>query len=161
MAVQVTIAGTVYNFPESGESPNWGREATETIVAMANALNTLLAPGDIFQTTFTLSNNIAVPTSVEGLIFDSVVTRAANIYYTIYRESNTTTSGKSEVGNMFIVYDDNASAGNKWLISKTSNGDAGVLFTMGDDGQVKFTSSDIGAAGYSGSIVFSARTLPR
>ena len=58
MSKQLTIAGTVYNFPVAGESPNWGAEATETISAIVDALNSLLGPGDILQTTESIQNDI-------------------------------------------------------------------------------------------------------
>lgn len=161
MAIQITIAGTTYDFPESGESPNWGAQATETIVAMANAINTLLGPGDILQTSSSISNNISLATAIDGLIFDSSITRAANIYYSVYRISDANPSDQAEVGKIFIVYDDNATIGSKWKITRESNGDSGVVFSINDLGQVFYTSSDISSTGYDGTISFSAKCLSR
>ena len=161
MSVQITIAGTVYNFPESGETPNWGRDATETIVAMAAALNTLLAPGDILQTAFNIDNNVSIPQNINGLLFDSGITRAANIYYTIYRTSDTNPEGNAEVSSAFLVYDDDAPVNEKWKMTVQKNGSAGVILYIDDDGQVTYTSSDLGVSGYTGIIKFSARTLTR
>lgn len=161
MAKQLTIAGTVYNFPVAGETPNWGQDATSCIVALAEALNSLLGPGDILQTSETIENNVSIASTINGLIFDPNVVRAATISYTIYRVSTANPSGFSEVSKAFIVYDDNAAIGQKWKMSIESNGDSGVLLSINDTGQVFFQSTDIGSSGYSGTMIFSARTLPR
>lgn len=161
MAKQLTIAGTVYNFPVAGESPNWGAEATETISAIVDALNSLLGPGDILQTSETIENNVAIPTTVNGLIFDPNVVRAATISYTVYRTSATNPSGYAETSKAFIVYDDNAPIGEKWKMTIESNGDSGITLSITDVGQVLYTSTDIGDSSYVGTIVFIARTLPR
>lgn len=160
--VQITIAGTVYQYPDVGESPNWGREATSVIQALAEALNTLFSPGDILSTKYNIDNNVSVAQPVNGLLFDSNVTRAATIPYAIYRTSTAQPTGHAEEGNLFIVYDDNASAGSKWVMSRTIVvGDSGVIFSISDLGQVSYQSTDLGVIGYSGSITFSARTLIR
>lgn len=161
MAKQLTIAGTVYNFPVAGESPNWGAEATETITAIVDALNSLLGPGDILQTSETIENNVAIASTVNGLIFDPNVVRAATISYSVYRMSATNPSGFTEVSKAFIVYDDNAAIGQKWKMTIESNGDAGITLSINDAGQVFYTSTDIGSSSYTGTIVFTARTLPR
>lgn len=161
MSKQLTIAGTVYNFPVAGESPNWGSEATETISAIVDALNSLLGPGDILQTSESIQNNISIATPINGLIFDPNVVRAATISCSIYRMSASNLSGYSQVSKAFIVYDDNASIGQKWKMTIESNGDAGITLSINDAGQCFYTSSDIGASSYVGTIVFTARTLPR
>lgn len=159
MSVPLIIAGTTYNYPISGSSPNWGADATDTIVALVDALNTLLSPGDILQTTFAIDNNIAVATNINGLLFDSGTSRAANISYAVYRTSTSTPAGNAETGTIKIIYDDDASVGQKWKMTQDSDGSGGISFAVGDDGQFTYQSSDIGAAGYSGTIRFSAKSL--
>ena len=41
------------------------------------------------------------------------------------------------------------------------NGDAGVVLTLTDGGQIQYTSSDIGLTGYTGVINFSAKVLSK
>lgn len=159
MSVQIVIAGTAYNFPESGDSPNWAPEATDTIVAMAAALSSLISPGDILQTTFTIDNNISVATNINGLLFDSGTVRAANIQYAIYRTSTSTPAGNAETGLIKIIFDDDAASGQKWKISQDKDGEAGVVISIGDDGQLSYISSDIGSVGYVGTITFAAKSL--
>jgi hypothetical protein len=159
MAVSIVIAGTTYNFPESGESPNWGPEATDAIVAMANAINTLLAPGDILQTSFSIDNNIAVAANINGLLFDSGTVRAANVSYAIYRTSTSNPAGNAETGLIKLIFDDDAPVNEKWKLSQDKDGESGVTISIGDDGQLVYKSSDIGAVGYSGTIRFAAKAL--
>ncbi len=161
MSVPIVIAGTTFNYPTSGESPNWAEEASAFAVAVGEVLNTLLAPGDILQTSFTIDNNISSETNINGLLFDSGIVRAANITYAVYRTSTSNPSGYAETGSIYIVFDDSAIDDNKWKITQSTNGSSGVILTMDHNGQFKYKSSDIGSAGYSGLIKFSARTLSK
>lgn len=159
MSVPIVIAGTTFNYPTSGESPNWAEEASAFAVAVGEVLNTLLAPGDILQTSFTINNNISSETNINGLLFDSGVVRAANITYSIYRTSSLNPSGFAETGSVFIIFDDSAIDDNKWKMTQNSNGDSKVILSIDHNGQFKYKSNDIGSADYSGVIKFSARTL--
>lgn len=162
--LQLTIAGTTFDYPESGEDPNWANGAgpTEWAQAVTDALATLIGPGDILSTTFTIDNNISVATNVNGLIFDSGTIRAANISYAVYRTSTATPSGNSETGTMLLTFDDSAASGSQWQLSQgTVNGSAGIAFSVTDAGQIKYISSDINATGYVGTMKFSAKALTK
>lgn len=159
MSVQLTINNNTYNFPTAGEDPQWGSEATDWAIAVTDVLNSILAPGDILLTNASINNNIAVATNINGLLFDPAMVRAANVSYSIFRVSTSNPTGFVEEGTIFLVYNNNASAGNKWLLSQRMNGDAHVTFNITDAGQLQYTSSDIGTAGYSSTMRFTARTL--
>lgn len=159
MPVQLTVGNNTYNFPIQGEDPQWGSEATDWAQAVTDVLATLLAPGDILQTTATINNNVAVATNVNGLLFDPAQVRAANVDYSVYRTSSTTLSGAAESGTIHLIYDNNASAGSKWTLSQRKNSDAGISFSITDTGQIQYMSSNIGATSYSGTMKFSAKTL--
>lgn len=161
MSIPITIAGTTFNFPQSGEDPNWGSEATDTIVALADAINTLLAPGDILSTEFSIDNNISVATNINGLLFDSGTVRSSVITYSVYRISTANPSGHAETGQMEIVFDDSAASGMKWSLTQNKNGNAGIVFSVGDNGQFQYISSDINAVGYVGTITFSAKSISK
>jgi hypothetical protein len=161
MSTPLTIAGTTFNYPDSGENPNWAQEASSWAAAVTEAINTLLAPGDILQTSFSIDNNIAVATNINGLLFDSGTVRAANVSYTVYRTSTANPAGNAETGTIYLVFDDSAASGLKWKLTQSVDGNAGVSFAMGDDGQMTYRSTDIGAVGYSGTIRFSAKTLSK
>lgn len=161
MSSPLTIQGTTFNYPVSGEDPNWATEATGWAIAVTDALNTLLAPGDILQTTFTIANNNTAASNINGLTFDSGTVRAASVDYSIYRTSTSNPAGHAEFGNIFLVYDDSAASGNKWKLSQTIDGGAGVSLTILDSGQIQYTSTDIGSTGYSGTMKFKARVLSK
>ncbi len=159
MPVPLTIQNTTFNYPVQGEDPQWGQEATDWAQAVTDVLATLLGVGDILQTTVTINNNVAIAINVNGLLFDPSLVRAANINYSVYRTSSTNTSGFSEEGTIYIIYDNNAASGSKWTLSQRTNGNSGVVFTITDLGQVQYTSSDIGTTTYSGTMKFAAKAL--
>ena len=159
MARSLTVDNTTYNFPEQGEDPTWGEVIVNWAEAVSDVLNNLQGPGDILETTFTIANNQSSSADVTGLSFSNSTVRAAFVEYSVYRESDTTTNGKAESGSLFLVYDDNASSGNKWIMSQDAAGNSGVTFTVADTGQISYTSDDIGSTGYSGTMKFKARTL--
>lgn len=161
MPVTLTVNGTPYNYPVPGENPEWGADATDWAKAITDAISTLLGPGDILSSTFSIDNNIMSATNVNGLLFDPGTVRSANISYAIYRISTSNTQGYAENGTIYIVYDDNASVGSKWQLSQRSGGNSGVAFSIDDNGQLQYTSTDIGSLGYSGSIRFSAKALTK
>ena len=159
MAIQLIIQGTVYNYPTSGEDPNWGEEAADWAEAVTDVLNTFLGPGDILQSTATIANNQAVASNVPGLIFDPAQVRASNVTYSIYRTSVSSPSGFAESGTLYLIYDNNASSGNKWLLSQKTVGNSGVIFTVTDLGQIQYQSSNLLGGSYTGTMKFSAKTL--
>jgi hypothetical protein len=160
MSISLTIQGVTYSYPESGTDPNWGEDTAAWASAVTSALNSLLGSGDILLTTATIANNQSTSADVTGMLFDPTSVRAANISYTIYRVTNSVTSGNAESGIIYITYDNNASSGNKWILSQQINGSSGVTFSITDLGQVQYTSSNISGTGYSGTIKFSAKSLP-
>lgn len=161
MSVTLIVNGTSYEYPVPGENPSWATDATDWAKAVTSVLATLVAPGDILQTQFTINNNISIPTNINGLIFDGGTVRAANVDYTIYRISTSNPAGHTESGRIYLTYDDSASIGNKWVISQISNGtNSDVVFSINEStGQIQYISSDIGSLGYSGLITFSAKVL--
>lgn len=161
MSISLLVNGTSYEYPIPGEDPNWGAGATDWAEAVTSALNTLLAPGDILETTFSIDNNISVETNINGLLFDPGTIRAANVDYAIYRTSTGTPSGNAETGVIKLIYDDSAAVNSKWKLAQNIDGSAGVTFSVNDAGQVQYKSTDIGAPGYSGVIKFRAKTLQK
>ena len=153
----LTLNGKTFNYPEQGEDPLWGEDSTAWAQEVTDTLNDLSSPGDILQTTFTVGNNTSG--DVIGLLLDTGTVRSAVVNYSVYRISDTNPSGKAEEGEMHLVYDSSAGAGQKWLLSIEKTGNSGVTFNIDDDGQVTYVSSDIGSLGYSGSMRFRAKAL--
>jgi hypothetical protein len=160
MPITLIINSIPYQYPIPGDSPGWGEGATDWAEAVTEVLNDLVSPTDILQTTFSVANNNTSSANVSGLSFNTGLVRAAFIKYSIYRVSTSNPSGQSEGGEMIAVYDNSAATGNKWSLTQGPvNGNSGITFTMTDNGQVQYTSTDIGTPGYSGIMKFSATTL--
>jgi hypothetical protein len=160
LSIPLTIQNVTFDYPVEGSDPQWGSEAAGWAQAVTNALNTLLAPGDILQTLFNIPDNSSTPSNINGLAFDPSIVRAASIFYSVYRTSIDTPSGNAESGFMNIIYDNNAASGQKWKIMQYPNGSSGTVFSILDTGQFQFISSqiDMGGGGYSGIMKFSAKT---
>ncbi len=158
--VKIVIAGTTYEFPEVGEHPNWGREATEVIVALSDALGSLIVDGDILISQTPIANNVSIDSIINGLIFDSNKTQSAAITYTARR--STDTEFLVETGRIFITYNDAGLVGEKWIMTQLiDSGDAGIIFNLTDDGRFFYKSSDVTGGSYNGVLTFQARTLLR
>lgn len=159
MAIDLTVLNVPYSYPTDGQSPGWGEGATDWAVAVTEALNDLIAPTDITQTTFVIANNQTSFTDINGLNFNTGLVRSATINYSCYRISTSNPSGHAESGILDIVYD-NSAASPKWLISGSGiTGNSGITFNILDSGQLQYKSTDIGSAGYSGVLHFRAKTL--
>lgn len=159
MAISLTINNKTFNIPVAGEDPGWGEDTTGWIREVNKVVNSLFGPGDILETTFNVANNVSSSADIVGLAFNPSTIRAAHIEYSIYRISDSETSGNAETGEIKLIYDDNASSGNKWSFSQEYTGDAGVTFDITDTGQLTYTSTDIGATGYTGTMKFKATAL--
>lgn len=154
MAVTITIDNETFEYPSTGQSPNWAEAATSTMEKVAEVLNSLKNVNDILTTTATIANNSSG--NVNGLLFDNSEVRSAQIQYSVYRV--TASNEVAEAGTMDIVYLNNA---NSWTVNRTYTGDAGMTFAVTAGGQVTFTSSNLAGASYSGTMKFKAITLPQ
>jgi hypothetical protein len=157
---QLTINGTTYNFPDSGEDPNWSEELIAWAEAITEAFNDAVAgTGDILESSAAIANNTSVAADVNGLQFTTATVKSAIVNYQCYIDAGTT--GNSETGIILLTYDDTGSVGNKWLMSLQKVGDAGISLSITDAGQVQYISSNLGSALYTRRIVFSAKVLNR
>lgn len=156
---QLTVNNNVYDYPDPGTEPGWGESATAWAQAVTDVLSTLLAPGDILETSFVIGNNVTTYTNINGLAFDGATVRAANVSYVVTRSSVETPSGTNESGEIHLTYDPAGGGGSKWKLSVISDAAAGITFTCTDAGQVQYKSTDIGSTTYQGQIKFSAKTL--
>jgi hypothetical protein len=147
MSVTLTVNGTPYSFPSQGTNPAWGENIVDWAEAVTDVLSTLSSATDILNSSFTILDNQSSEQSVVGLSFDISLVRGAIIEYSLYRSGSTP---KDEKGTMWISYD-----GTDWELSREANNDVGVVFTITNAGQVKYTSSNTSASGV---MKFRART---
>ena len=160
MSRPLIVNNKTFNYPDPGEDPSWGGEASDWASEVTEVLNTILAPGDILATAFDINDNTTVPTNIQGLAFDSSLARSAKIVYSVYRTSTNTPSGNAETGEIDIIYDNGAPVNTKWKMTQNKNGDAGIVFSINDLGQFTYTTTqiDLGAGGYVGILKFSAKS---
>lgn len=155
----LTVNNNTYDYPDPGTDPGWGEAASAWAQAVTDTLNTLVSPADILETSYIVNNNITVATDINRLFFDPGTVRAANITYSVYRTSTANPTGNVESGTVFLTFDNSAGPGSKWLLGQQKIGDAGVVFSITDAGQVQYRTTDINSTGYQGTIRFTAKTL--
>lgn len=155
----ITIQGTLIDFPDSAQSPNWAEPIIQFAQAVEQALSSVAGPFDVPPQIFVMTANVNTNIALPSLAFPTSTVRAAFIRYAVFR--NTTGGGAStvaEAGNMVVVYNPD-SIGAKWEITRDYVGNAEVTFTITDDGQVKFSSTSITGSSHTGQITYTAQAL--
>lgn len=155
----LTVNGITFEYPDPGTDQGWGAGATDWASEVTSVLSTLLGPNDILETSFNINNNQTSSQQITKLFFDSGSVRAANIQYSVYRRSDENPSGNIETGMIYITYDNSAVSGSKWIMGSSKVGESGIIFTIDNNGQFSYTSTDIGSTNYTGIIKFSAKAL--
>lgn len=161
MAVNLTVQGVTYRYPTSNNE-QWGTDATDWAIAVSDALASVAVTGDLAPPTASqavISDNQAVAANVTGLLFDSAVTRAAIVHYYIYR--NDSSSELMEAGTLTLRYKNSA-----WTFSQEYQGDdTGVTLSIisggANDGQIQYTSDNMGGTPYTGVMKYRALALPK
>jgi hypothetical protein len=109
---------------------------------------------------FTLENNQSTPAAITELKVNSRAVSQATIDYLIQR---VTTGGSAvqliESGVFVLTYNPTDSDWNIHVINEELPDDAGVDFTVDEDGQVKYTSTDITGTPSISRIIWRMRTL--
>lgn len=150
--VVLTINGSSFEFPKNNEDPNWAQDVTAWAQAITQAVEGILNNAGQVIGFQAIDNNTT--NTLDDLLFSTVTTRAIHISYVVHRVSDSTTNGSIESGYLIATYDGAASPGSKWQITSTVNGNAGIIFTMSDSGQMSYTTSDIGATNHVGKISY-------
>ncbi len=150
----VTVLGSSYVVPVNGQSPSWGDDLHDVVVALADYSNSASGPSDIPLTSFTVANNQSSVSNITGLAFDIAAVQSAIITYSVYR----VTSGSElcENGQISIQYKQTAAT---WNLSQTCSGTSGITFTITSGGQVQYVSTSMSGTGYVGKLKFSARAF--
>lgn len=152
MSIPVVINGTDYNLPTQGQSPPWGDDLTNIILALIDSAANVNGPGDILKTTFLLANNQSSAANVTGLAFDLSQIRAAIVQYSVYR--STDSNEESETGTMYVTYSSLNSAWSLVIAGDVLN--STMVFTITSLGQIQYTSGNLAGANYTGRIIFAA-----
>lgn len=159
MSVVITIQGSPIQFPTSGDSPNWAPAVTEFAQLVEQAIATTAGAFDVAPQVFDIASyNSASTVSIPNLSFSTAEVRSATITIACFRE-NTTPANTTvyEHAELFVVYNPNGSTNEKWEISRMRTGNASIVYSMTDDGQVQFTTTSIGSGTHSGTLSYSAK----
>jgi len=148
MATPIVIQGQPFNYPDAGDPPGWGADASDAFIALVNQVEGLSPATDILTSSADLSYGVVVPTPTGSLTFDSSLVQGAVVEYNVVN----TSIPASETGSMLLVY-----SGGHWYMTQQATAiDAGVYFSINDSGQILYTSAS-GAGSLT--ITFRARTL--
>jgi hypothetical protein len=141
---ELKVNSKVFQYPDQGKEPNWGRDASKWAKEVTDVLNGFFGLGTITETQSTIENNISSINAkpVPGLQFNQALTRSAEIKYRIYRKTNLT-SESAEEGTLHVVYSE-ADPLNKWSVSRviTSGEPTMVYFDIDNNGQIKYHSNN-------------------
>jgi hypothetical protein len=153
MAIELQIGNVTYNYPEDGENPGWGEEATAWAEAVTDLLGTLRSGNDIALTTVSLANNQSTAANVTGLAFNLNEIIQFKIEYTVKRIYDSGSSVVVETGEIYGTHDGSTTT----LSQESSGGISGVDFSI-SAGQIQYTSTDL-ANHQSSVITYKASTM--
>lgn len=162
MSVKITILGTTITLPSSGSAPNWAPAIIEAFKAIESALKLSASTYDIPAKTQTLTFSSG-SADITDLNFPTADVRSAVIYYAVHRQLTsgaTVTNEVTESGTLEIAYNNFRTAGQKWEVVRTGEGDASISFSVSDLGQVSFTTTALSGSGtHTGIISYRATSL--
>lgn len=162
MSTPLTVNGTLYNFPTSGQDPNWGNELSGWATDVTFVLQNVLGTGDIVETSATIANNQSAAADVIGLKLVGPTVKHATIKYAIFRQvTSGTAAGYSETGTITASFNEYGTAGNFWELAHEFVGDSQVSLSITDVGQLQYLSTNLAGTAYAGTIKFSAIILNR
>lgn len=155
----INVAGTIIDFPDSGESPNWAQAMIDFAQAVSQNINGLSGAGDILPNFFTLDSlNPDASVNIPGFSFDTSIVRSTEISYSLIRNRDSTTL--TEQGTIHAVYNPDASPGLKWEISRDYTGEGQISFAIDDTGQVNISTTAISGVGvHTGTLGYSAKSI--
>jgi hypothetical protein len=159
----ITISGTVIDFPDVAESPDWSEAVIEFAEAVEDALAGTAGAYDVAPQVMNIDayNTAGAGADITNLTFSTSAVRAVIINIATYR--NTATTTVSEISVLHAVYNASNGTGLKWEMSRERTGDGKITFTISDTGQVSFVirASDgaLTGASYNGLLSYSAKAL--
>lgn len=155
MAIELQIGNEIFQYPENGENPGWGEEATAWAEAVTEALANLIGPNDILLTSASLANNVSTLTDIPGFRFNLAEVQSFEADFYIERLFEFGTQSTTEAGKIFGRYD-----GSNLFVSVEANGDSGITFDATAGGQVQYVSTELSNF-QSATIRFRAKTIDR
>lgn len=152
----LTINGQIFDFPTSGQEPNWADGLSGWAEEVTTVLNSIAGTGTINETQVTIDNN-ATNKVVNGLLFNEAFTQGMEITYRIYRKTDSIEL--AEKGSLDVVF--KPGAVEKWFISRRidAGDDSLVALDITDQGQITYTTTPIAGTNYQGYIRFKTKNV--
>ncbi|MBW3544551.1 MAG: hypothetical protein KY428_02940, partial [Bacteroidetes bacterium] len=154
MARTFIVGVDEFEFPDQGDSPDWGEQITDWAEAVTDALKNVQQPNDILTTQASIANNQTTAASITGFSFDTSEVLAVNAEYIVIRKTVSPATNLVESGIIEGNFD-----GTNWSITRKHIGDAGIVFTITAGGQIQYTSSNISGTSYTGEVSFKAKVF--
>lgn len=127
--------------------------ATEVVINPVSSASAIYVVDS--DSVFTVANNQSSAANITGLLIDGASTRSFIIDYSIYRKTDTASSALAQVGQLRGVFNTQSST---WFMSDDSSGqNSGVTFSILSSGQIRYISSNISGANYTGSLKYAIR----
>lgn len=140
MSKEVIIANSVYKIPVYGEN-KWGENTTALLEAMVNTIANIVGPQDIPIKQAILSNNVSVPTPVNGLKFDTSIVSTSVVNGIIVRIFPSILAIPA-TQDTFVVESASYQGDLEYSIRYIGS-DAKVKITAQNNGQFYYTSEDV------------------
>lgn len=154
----ITIQGTVIEFPESAQSPNWAEPVIQFAEAVELALASVVGPYDVPAQVLNIdAYNPGTDIDITALNFPATEVRSAFIRYALYRETSVTSA--YEAGEITIVYNPNGPVNQKWELGRRGLGDGSIDFSISDVGQISFTTGTLAGINHTGNLTFVAQSV--
>lgn len=153
----INIQGTIIDFPDSAQSPNWADPIIQFALAVQQALSSVAGPFDVPPQIFVMTSNANTNVALPSLSFPTSNVQGALIEYTVFRTTSTSTA--AEFGTIEISYNPAGPVGNKWDISREYTGNGQVTFSITDNGQMQFSSALLPGVNHQGKIGYLAKAL--
>lgn len=154
MPINLSIQGTTYPYPIEGDCAGWGETATDAVVAIVDALDSVVGASDISPQVACIANTQSsvanVGTGASLLRFSNTAVRSFVVNYDVRRVGCSTVT---ETGEMFGVF-----SGSSWNFGYDHQGCSGVVFSITAAGQVQYVSTTL-TGQTSGKVHYRARAV--
>lgn len=155
---EIQIQGTVIDFPDTAQSPDWSEAVIQFAVAVENALASIVGAFDVAPQVLIIdAYNPGTNVDIPNLSFPTSSVRSAFIRYSVFR--TTTLETAYESGELQIVYNPNGPVNNKWEYAQSKISDGKISFTITDTGQVRFSTTSMSGSNHAGNLTYVAQSI--
>jgi hypothetical protein len=135
MSVILTVNNIDFEVPTQGSQAPWAEGLDGWHEEVTKVLKTLYGQGDILETGCAITNN-AADQKVYKLVFDPLTVRSFAVRGSITRPAS---SGYKYEEFVLVGLNE----GDGWALQQDGIGNAGITFTIANNGQIFYTSTDL------------------